>query len=126
MNTFLPKGLATAATIITMATASNALANNAEKVAKDLATSMEKFYGKPISSAETFLTKKFGISGPSRKEGARYVYMIPAKSPTCGELTVDTDENNVYSWQTIIWDRTEANDPGRACDKAFKSKVGSR
>ncbi len=123
MNTVTPKGLATAAIITLSALAGSAQAGNADKIAQDIARSMEEFYGKPIGSAEQFLNKKFGINGPTKKEGARYVYMIPAKSPTCGELTVDTDGSNVSSWQTILWDRTEANDPGRACDKAFKTKT---
>lgn len=113
-----------AATAIAFSTAALAAANEVA-VAENLASQMEKFYGQPIGAADNFLTSQYGISGPIKQSGSSYTYMVPASSPFCGELKVDLTGDTITSWQTITWQRSNDHQPGRACEEAFKQKLGS-
>lgn len=119
--------LAICASMAVLGTTTTAVAAAADEnaIAQDIASTMEKFYGQPIENADSFLAKKFGIKGPMKQDGSSFVYMLPASNPICGELKVDVDNNAIRSWQTITWQRTEDHQPGRACDQAFKEKLGS-
>ena len=125
MSFNLPTGMALATLTLTTIFAAPSIANKSDQLATDITSSMEKFYGKPRSSVESFLGKTFGISTPIKAEGGSYTYMIPADGRKCGELTLDTNNDTVTSWQTIIWDRKETHERGRACEAAFQQKMSN-
>lgn len=117
--------LAVASSILALASLAHAAPADENAIAQDLTRAMEKFYGQPIENANSFLAQKFGVKGPMKKDGSSFVYMVPASNPVCGELKLDVTNNAITSWQTITWQRTEDHQPGRACDQAFKQKLGS-
>lgn len=121
----LLKILATATATLSFAGLAHATPADENAIAHEITKSMERFYGQPIESAHSFLSQRFGVKGPMKQEGNSFVYMLPATNPVCGELKLDVTGNAITSWQTITWQRTEDHQPGRACDKAFKEKVGS-
>lgn len=121
----LSAAIAIATTVAVSSTAALSSPNDANAVAEKLTTSMEKFYGKPIGAADNYLAQQFGVAGPIKHEGSSYVYMVPAKSPFCGELKLELNGETISSWQTITWQRSDEHQPGRACEQAFKQKLGS-
>ncbi len=97
-----------------------ASADTDEGLAIQLARSIEKYYGQNLARVDSFLKQKYGIAGPMKKEGNKYTYMVPMKSPTCGSLLLFTDDNKVVDWHAMTWDRTEDNMYGKACNEAFR------
>ncbi len=103
-----------------LAGTATATADTDEGLAMKLVRSIEKYYGQNLAQVDSFLKQKYGIAGPMRKEGNKYTYMLPMKSPTCGSLLLFTDQNKVVDWHAMTWERTEDNMYGKACDDAFK------
>ena len=96
--------------------------SSSDKVAIELSSAMEKFYGKGIGDVNAFLAKEYGVTQPLQKDGGSYTYIVPVEDPFCGSVALETEGKQVLSWQTMAWKRSEENLFGTACDKAFKGK----
>ncbi len=120
MKTVSHIALGSALLLAALTGAATATADTDEGLALKLARSIEKYYGQNLAQVDSFLKQEYGIAGPMRKEGNKYTYMVPMKSPTCGSLLLFTDQDKVVDWHAMTWERTEDNMYGKACDEAFK------
>ena len=114
--------LTACAALITAVTAAplQAAGMSEDQVAVKLAEAMEKFYGKNVSEAGSYLKKEYGVSKPMKKDGSQVTYIVPVSDPLCGSVALDTDGKKVVGLQTMAWDRKGDDVYGQACDQAFK------
>ncbi|HHJ19338.1 MAG TPA: hypothetical protein ENJ84_05875 [Gammaproteobacteria bacterium] len=120
MNKYLRSllGIAAIAAIIPL----HASQKPGDDIAIKLSTAMEKFYGKPVQEVDQFFTTEYGVKKPLQMDSHQVTYIVPVKDPFCGSVSVDTDKQQVVSWQTMTWKRDEQNIYGTACDRAFGNK----
>ncbi|MGF1645139.1 MAG: hypothetical protein ACFCUJ_15995 [Thiotrichales bacterium] len=113
--------LAFAALLATQAPAVVAASN--DEFVNELATAVEKFYGKNVAELDRYIAVTYGVKGPVAQSADQYNYIVPAQDPACGGLNVQVDaDKKVTSWHTLLWERTEDHQFGIACNKLLQAR----
>ncbi|MGF1547691.1 MAG: hypothetical protein ACFCUG_10225 [Thiotrichales bacterium] len=109
--------------VLLVAPTSPAVAASNEAFINELATSVEQFYGKNVEDLDRHIAITYGVKGPVAQTADQYNYLVPAQGPACGGLNVQIDgDKRITSWHTLLWERTEDNQFGIACNKLLQAK----